>query len=142
MIVDDIMSTKLVSVTPDDNLWTVKALFEETGFHHLLVIKDQKLAGILSDRDFFKAASPRIDTAAETAKDAETLNQKVQRIMSPEVITLSPGADVYDAINVFNTNKISCIPIIDQQKKPVGIVSWRDILLAVAKTRKNPGAKK
>ena len=137
MIVDDIMSKKLVTVALDDNLWAVKQLFEETGFHHLIVVQEAKLAGIVSDRDFLKAISPRIDTATETAKDAETLNKPVQQIMTADVITLRPDADVYDAIDIFNSHKISCIAIVDGENKPRGIVSWRDILRVLAKTRKS-----
>ena len=136
MIVDDIMSKTLVSVTMDDNLWVVKTLFEKTGFHHLLVIQDNQLKGIISDRDYLKAISPHIDTAKETAKDTDTLNKSVQQIMTSDVITLNPDADVYDAITIFNSHKISCIPITDQNNTPLGIVSWRDIMLVVAKTRK------
>lgn len=136
MIVDDIMSKSLVTVNVSDNLWKVKQLFEETGFHHLLVVQDDKLIGIVSDRDYLKAISPRIDTVTERAKDAETLNKTVRQIMTADVITLAPNTDVYDAIDIFIYNKISCIPIVDQDNKPQGIVSWRDILLVVAKTRK------
>lgn len=129
------MSKDLVTVHVDDNLWMVKQLFEESGFHHLIVVGEDKLIGIISDRDYLKAISPRIDTVTETAKDVETLNKTVQQIMTSNVITLTPDTDVYDAIDIFNNHKISCIPIVDDDK-PVGIVSWRDILRVVAKTRK------
>ena len=136
MIVDDLMSKTLVTVGPDDNLWMVKQLFEEKGFHHLVVINEDKLVGIVSDRDYFKAVSPRIDTATESAQDTDTLNKSVQKIMTSKVITLPPKTDVYEAIDIFNTHKISCIPIVDSDQRPLGIVSWRDILRMVAKTRK------
>ena len=138
MLVAEIMSKSLVTVSCDDNLWMVKQLFEKTGFHHLIVVQDKKLSGIVSDRDYLKSISPRIDTATETAKDAETLNKTVEQIMTTNVITLKASNDVYDAIDIFNSNKISCIPIVDDNNNPVGIVSWRDILRVVAKTRKKP----
>ena len=139
MIVDDIMSKSLVTVNASDNLWAVKQLFGENRFHHLVVVDNDKLIGIVSDRDYFKAISPRIDTPTESAKDVETLNKTVRQIMSTELITLEPATDVYDAIDIFNNNKISCIPVIDADNKPIGIVSWRDILRVVAKTRKKAG---
>ena len=132
------MSKTLVTVHVDDNLWMVKELFEKSGFHHLIVVGEDKLIGIISDRDYLKAISPRIDTVTETAKDVETLNKTVQQIMTSDVITLTPATDVYDAIDIFNNHKISCIPIVEENNKPVGIVSWRDILRVVAKTRKKP----
>ena len=138
MIVDDIMSKSLLSVKCGDNLWAVKDIFDRTGVHHVLVIENDLLTGVVSDRDYLKAISPKIDTVTETHKDAETLNKKVEHIMTKDVISIKPGADVYDAIHIFNSNKISCIPVVDDENKPVGVVSWRDILLVVAKTRKKP----
>lgn len=44
------------------------------------------------------------------------------------VITLSPHDSVYSAISLFNTHKISCIPIIDKDRHSVGMVSWRDVM--------------
>jgi acetoin utilization protein AcuB len=48
--------------------------------------------------------------------------------MSRQPITLWPGATVRDAVEVFNKHRISGIPIVDQDFKPVGIISWRDIM--------------
>ena len=51
--------------------------------------------------------------------------------MSRKPITLAPQALVADAIRVFLEHPVSCIPIVDENFRPVGIVSWRDILRAV-----------
>ncbi len=40
---------------------------------------------------------------------------------------LNENSRVKDAIAVFNQNEISCIPIVNDIKKPVGILSWRVI---------------
>jgi len=50
-------------------------------------------------------------------------------------VTLSPKAGIYDAIDVFNTHNISCIPVVDEASKPAGILSWRDILKAIGAIR-------
>jgi len=52
--------------------------------------------------------------------------------MTRNPISLHPGASVLDAVNMFNTHRISCIPIVDIDRQPVGILSWRDILKALA----------
>jgi acetoin utilization protein AcuB len=48
--------------------------------------------------------------------------------MTRKPISLDQDADVIDAIKIFNTHKISCIPVIDKEARPIGMVSWRDIL--------------
>jgi acetoin utilization protein AcuB len=109
----------------------VKQIFENAKFHHLLVVENGKLYGVISDRDLLKSVSPFIDTLQATAHDKFTLNKKVHQIMSRKPITLTNAADVYEAIRLFNKHNISCIPIVNEKGTPIGIVSWRDILRAI-----------
>lgn len=125
------MSKSLVTVRLDDTLGLVKQVFENAKFHHLLVVEEGKLYGVISDRDLLKSISPFIGTVQETAHDRFTLNKKVHQIMSRKPITLTPSADVYDAISLFNQHNISCIPIVNENTAPVGILSWRDILMTI-----------
>lgn len=125
------MTKRVVSVELDDTLGTVKHIFEQAAFHHLLVVEKGTLYGVLSDRDLFKAISPRIGTMNESAKDIATLNKKVHQVMSRKPVSISPDTDVYQAISVFNLHKISCIPVVNENNHPVGVLSWRDILRAI-----------
>ena len=129
MKVQDIMSKRVVTVRLDDRLHVVKKIFDSTHFHHLLAVEDDgTLYGVVSDRDLLRALSPFIGSTAETVRDAATLNKAVHQIMTRKPITLPPEASVVDAIKVFLAHPVSCIPIVDAQFVPVGIVSWRDVL--------------
>lgn len=131
MLIERIMSKPVVTVTLDDTLHVVKQIFENAKFHHLLVVEKGKLYGVISDRDLLKSVSPFIDTLQAKAHDKFTLNKKVHQIMSRKPITLTSSADVYEAISLFNQHNISCIPIVNENGAPVGIVSWRDILRTI-----------
>jgi acetoin utilization protein AcuB len=133
MIVDEIMTTTLVTISSDDFLGRVSDIFSRTLFHHLLVIEDQRLVGVLTDRDLFKALSPNIGRASETSKDLATLRKHAHQIMTRNPITLASGAHVYDAIKILNANRFSCLPIIDNKNKPIGILTTRDILCMLEK---------
>ncbi|MAI38324.1 MULTISPECIES: CBS domain-containing protein [Alteromonas] len=128
MSVANIMSKRVVSVYMDDSLQSLRELFTATGFHHLVVVHDNKLQGIISDRDLLKAVSPFVDTISERMADRATLDKRAHQIMTREVITLSPESSIFTAIELFNSNKISCIPIVDEKSQPVGMVSWRDVM--------------
>jgi acetoin utilization protein AcuB len=129
MHVSDIMTARVVTVEMDDPLRVVKEIFDSTKFHHLLVVNEaKKLYGVVSDRDLLRALSPYIGTNVETARDIATLNKRVHQIMSRKPITLGREASIEDAIELFLASRISCIPVIDHDFRPVGIVSWRDIL--------------
>jgi acetoin utilization protein AcuB len=129
MEVGKIMTARVVTVEMDDRLDVVKQIFDTLNFHHLLVIDDRKkLTGIVSDRDLLRALSPQLGSAAETARDAATLSKRVHQIMSRKLVTLHPGAEVADAVRLFLEQRISCIPIVNEEFKPVGILSWRDVM--------------
>ncbi len=128
MSVEQIMTPKVVTVEMDDSLSVVKEIFDHTHFHHLLVVESELLFGIISDRDLLKVISPHIGTIAETSRDIATLNKRAHQIMTRNPITLTPKAKIHEAIAIFNRHNVSCIPIVDEKNKIVGIVSWRDIL--------------
>jgi acetoin utilization protein AcuB len=131
MNVEDIMTRTVVTVELDDKLALVKEIFDRLKFHHLLVVESKRVVGVVSDRDLLKALSPNLGTMTETSRDAATLNKRVHQIMTRKPVTLHPGASIMDAVNTFNTHTISCIPVVDSSFKPLGIVSWRDLLKAL-----------
>ena len=135
MSLEKIMSKSVVTVEMDDSLRMVKDIFDNIHFHHLLVVESGKLIGVISDRDLLKALSPNIGTAAETSMAAATLNKKAHQIMIRRPVTLAPSARFSDAIEIFNNYNISCIPVVDEENKPVGIISWRDILKTIESNR-------
>ena len=135
MRISQIMSREVVTIGMDDSLDKAKKIFEQTKFHHLLVVENSLLVGIISDRDLLKAVSPNLGTEAATTKDLATLNKRAHQIMTRKPIALNESALVKDAVVVFNQNKISCIPIVDKASKPVGILSWRDIMREIGRGR-------
>lgn len=127
MSIASIMTKRVVCVMMDDSLDTVRHIFEASGFHHLLVVEENRLVGVVSDRDYLKAISPFIDTVTERIRDRATLEKRVHQIMSRELITLKSTDTMVKAIELFNKHKISCLPVLDERGKPIGIISWRDI---------------
>lgn len=128
MSVEKIMSTPVVTIEMDDSLKMIKEIFDNTHFHHLIVVDAGKIFGVISDRDLLKALSPNIGTAAETTRDMATLKKSAHQIMTRKPVTLRLNAGIYNAVEIFNSHNISCIPVIDDENKPIGIISWRDIL--------------
>ena len=127
------MTARIVTVEMDDRLEAVKEIFDTMGFHHLLVVDEhKKLSGVLSDRDLLRALSPYVGSATETARDLATLNKRVHQIMTRRPITLRQESGIAEAVELLLKNRISCLPIVDDDFKPVGIVSWRDLLRTLA----------
>ena len=134
-----LMSDNLVTVELDDSLATVKEIFDHVSFHHLLVVEGKKLLGVISDRDLLKAISPNVDTAAATTKDLATLNKKAHQIMTRNPVTATPEASIIEVVALFNEHPISCIPVVNDNGEPEGIISWRDIMREIGNRNKAKG---
>lgn len=132
MRIDSIMSTNLVTVSPDDTLGEIREVFDAHRFHHVLVIEHNHVIGIVSDRDLLKNLSPFVGKLSERAQDTFTLQRKVHQVMSRNVVTVRPDADIAQATRMMLEQGVSCLPVVDEHDRPIGLATWRDILGAVA----------
>lgn len=132
--VEKIMTTHVVTVDMDDTLKEIREIFEHASFHHILVIENKKLVGIISDRDLLKAVSPYANTPSERTRDAATLKKRAHQIMTRKPITIDIDGSVLEAIRSFVDEKISCLPVLNKDGSVAGILTWRDILKAIAAT--------
>jgi acetoin utilization protein AcuB len=121
------MSTKVVTVLMDTSIAAIADLFEEANFHHVLVMDQGMLMGVISDRDVLKTISPFIDTFSEQDRDIGTLKKHAHQIMTRNPRSITPSHSLQDAATMILDNNISCLPVIDGEDV-VGIVTWKDIL--------------
>ncbi len=131
LTVEAIMSTHVVTVTMDDSLATIRRLFQEHQFHHLLVVERGELVGIISDRDLLKAISPNIGTLSETDRDRATLNKRAHHIMTRKPVTVQTTTPIETAAALMLEKNVSCLPVTSGNQGLEGILTWRDILRAL-----------
>jgi len=128
MTLDKIMSFPVASVELEDTLKTVKSLLDKAKFNHVLVVENGKLMGVISDRDVYRVMSPTLGTPLETHRDVQAMNRVVHTFMTRKPLTLRKTNNMFDAVDLFLTHKISCIPIVDSENHVEGIVTKKDIL--------------
>ena len=128
MLVGEIMTEDVLTVDMDDTLRTVNQIFHKKNFHHLLVVRDKKLTGVISDRDFIKYVSPFLHSLSEREQDRSTLNTKVHQIMSRDPVTVTRETTVDDASKLLLKHNISCLPVVTDNGEIKGIVTWKDFL--------------
>ena len=127
--VAEIMSHRVVTIEMDDRLTIVKEIFDSAPFHHLLVIENGILQGVLSERDYLRTLSPHIGSIGETERDADTLQRRAHQVMTRDPITISPEADIKTASQLMLAHNIGCLPVLTFNKI-VGIITWKDLLRA------------
>lgn len=132
MKISQIMRRELITLDMDDTLDDAKKLFDKHTMHHILIKNESTLAGVITDRDLWQNLSPNVGTRKETPQDSFFRNKKVHLIMSRELITATEETSLSDAVLLFHDHKISCLPIINEKKQAIGIVTWRDIIKLIA----------
>ncbi len=128
MNVARIMTKRVFTIKMDDTLEQIQKIFEKHKFHHLLIVEDGELIGIISDRDVLKELSPHVNTLSEDSRDRQTLKKKAHQIMSRKPITVGTDTLVKDAASIMLKNNISCLPVVSPSESIAGILSWKDIL--------------
>ena len=114
-----IMTKDVVTVKPDDSLEVVKDLLFHKHFHHLPVVdEDYKLVGILTSWDLIK----------NNLKFEEYSGKKVSDVMTSKVVTLGPNEKVGAAAMIFLKHLFHGLPIVDDDRHLVGIVTTHDVL--------------
>ena len=132
--VEKIMSPHVLSVDMDVTLKEIREIFEHVSFHHILVLDNERLAGIISDRDLLKAVSPYASTQSERPRDAATLRKRAHQFMTRKPVSIGVDSNVLEAIRSFIDHKVSCLPVLSEDGSVAGILTWRDILQAIAAT--------
>ncbi len=130
-MIGQIMTSRVVTVGMDDSLEVVQNIFRRVRFHHVLVVDQDRLLGIISDRDLLKAVSPYVGTLSETPRDIATLSKRVHQIMSRNPVTIRPSTTIQEAGQLMIQQGVSCLPVLSAEETVLGLVTWKDLLKAL-----------
>ena len=127
--IDQIMTRNPDTVSPEDNLTTVKTIFENKGFHHIPVVNEGKLTGIVSYTDYLQIISEMHQGNTPEGMYQTGLNNiEVRDVMTQAVVTLRPGDTVEDAINLFKNHVFHALPVVEHDQRLVGILTTHDLV--------------
>lgn len=123
MLIEDIMQTKVVTVSPDDSVAEALRRTRAGHFRHLPVVEGERLVGVVSDRDLRATAPALIVEGTEDILE----RTRVELVMHPDVIVAHPLDPVEDAARLMYEHKIGCLPVVTGERL-VGIVTETDVL--------------
>lgn len=128
--VRDIMSTDLVTISPNTTTKEIKAIFDHEHFHHLPVVeRGDKLVGIISKHDFMQFAYIlSLRTTGKTWSENEYQTLCASDIMTRYPLSLDPEDTIGLAADIFLANKFHALPILEEERL-VGLVTTHDLLL-------------
>lgn len=125
----DLMRSPVLSLPSDSMLLDAWAIMSQKGFHHVPVTSlHGTLVGMVSYRDLLLHV-PELITAGDKRQAAQ---RRLAEIMTPRVITATPSTEIREIARVMLDEQIHAIPILDNHRLLVGILSSHDLLQSIA----------
>lgn len=123
-LVKHILDTKgndIWHIAPEDSVLDAIKMMAEKGVGALLVMSDEKLVGILSERDYARKVILKGKSSKKTP---------VKDIMTAEVVCASPEQSVEECMRAMTEKHIRHLPVM-QDEKVVGVLSIGDLVKAI-----------
>ena len=130
--IGELMTRKVITVSPQDALTIARDLLAANTFHHLPVVNPQgQVVGILSNEDILKVQHAftcfgRHEALAFNESIFESL--QVRDVMTEQVVCLLETDTILLAMGKFKENRFHAAPVVDAQQKLLGILSTHDLL--------------
>jgi CBS domain-containing protein len=123
MKVKDMMHKGVACLAPDATIKAVAMKMKELDVGAIPIAKNSQLAGMITDRDIaIRCAANGKDLSKLTAGD----------IMTPGVVYCRDTEEVEDAVRLMESKQIRRLPVLDESKRMVGMVSLGDISHALS----------
>jgi len=107
---------KLVKVKPSITITEAAKIMYDKGIGSVLVVENEKLMGIFTERDIVKTVATGI-----------SLNESLEKVMTKNPITIEEDEYLSKASIIMSEKNIRHLPVINKEGKLVGIISAKDI---------------
>ena len=137
------MTEQVVCFGTDDNMAAAMEAMKNGKFRHVPIVDTEGiLVGILSDRDILQYLPfvggqrlPGTDVFRSSLFHVDTrdpsLSLSISSVMTRNVTHIRQNCTFYNAVKMLHELKISCLPVVDEEKKLRGIVTVTDIMRAL-----------
>jgi acetoin utilization protein AcuB len=120
------MTRRPVTITPETPVGAAFAVMREHEIRHLPVVDpDDRLIGIVTDRDLRQASLTRFHALRERDRDLT-----VEDVMTWAVITTGPDVPIAQAMKVIYERRVGSLPVVERGRL-VGILTEQDLLRAL-----------
>lgn len=135
MYIFEYMTENPMTISPDTFLPQARDIMAQHTFRHLPVVDEHgSLLGIITDRDI-RSAFPSSVMHGEQLKASQSVVDKtmVKDIMVTDCFFISPYDTMDDSLLMFDRKRVGALPVLDGEKKILGMFSIRDLTRAYKK---------
>ncbi len=127
MLVKERMTRNPITIRPDMPVTEAQALMKREKIHHLPVLdKDEKLVGIVSEKDLLYASPSPASTLSVYEMTSLLAKLKVEKVMSRNVITVTEDVPLEEAARTMADKGIGGLPIV-RGSAVVGVITESDL---------------
>ena len=126
MFVGERMSHPVISVSPETPIHDALAMFKKEHIRRAPVIKDGKLAGIVSERDLLNASPSPVTSLSVWEMNYLISKVTVKQVMSKKVKCIDIGTPIEEAARIMADSKIGGLPVI-RSGRVVGMITETDL---------------
>jgi acetoin utilization protein AcuB len=128
LLAQDIMTSPVICLPSDSTLLDAWTVMQRKGINHIPVTSVHgALVGMISNHDLLPY-SHELESVNSTGPFSE---QKLAGIMSSQVLSATPMAEIREIAHTMLDEQVNAIPIIDNSRHPIGILTTSDILRAI-----------
>ena len=133
LTVRDLMTENPATLDRNETLDLAETIMNLGRIRHMPVVEDDKVVGVLSQRDLFRSALIVALGFGRKTTNRLIKTLRVKEVMSQNVITIAPDATVKEAARAMIEKKIGCLPVVESDKL-VGLITETDILRYVTES--------
>ncbi len=127
MLVKERMTRNPITIRPDTPVTEAQAMMKREKIHHLPVLdKDEKLVGIVSEKDLLYASPSPASTLSVYEMTSLLAKLKVEKVMSKNVITATEDVPLEEAARIMADKGIGGLPIM-RGSSLVGVITESDL---------------
>jgi CBS domain-containing protein len=115
----DMKGDMIFSIGPNESVYDALRLMSNKDIGALLVMENECLVGIISERDYAR----KIILLGRTSRQT-----KVKEIMSYPVHTIHPDQVIEEAMVIMNSKQIRHLPVSEDGRHVLGVISIKDVL--------------
>ncbi|MEW6271576.1 MAG: CBS domain-containing protein [Thermodesulfobacteriota bacterium] len=127
MQVRELMTADVDVVRPDDTIRDAAMRMRSLDVGAIPVCDGERLAGMLTDRDI---------TIRAVAESRDPAGTPVRDVMTPDIVFVLEDQDIDEAARLMEERQVRRLPVLNSQKRLVGIVSLGDLAVGTRDTER------
>ncbi|MDQ7780539.1 MAG: CBS domain-containing protein, partial [Planctomycetota bacterium] len=111
------MTRRLFTLGPEASLADAMELTRTHRIRHVPILSNDRLVGIISDRDLKRAVPNALCEITKEKFEATVAGTKLRQIMKSDVVTVKPDTPIIHAVEQMLQLRIGCLPVVEDDRQ-------------------------